>query len=230
MSELLTVLACGSCGSSLSGLSTDAAFLCRNCGKGWGIGAKGLFPLPTSVRTVRGEDTLPLPFWLVEADVTIGSRITRREVHNVPVQRGRWFAPGLETGLRETGGISGPRMLAFPAFSVNGVFDIGVKLSALIHTFPEEVSERWPGLAGVFSGPGEVADLARGVCIGQEASADDWLADVKLLVDLRSTTLLVLPAVVREETVVLKGTELSIFKRSITDLERITAFHRGTSR
>lgn len=212
----------------MSGLSTDTAFLCGNCGRAWGIGAQGLFPLASSVRVSRDQAAIPLPFWLVEAEVTVGSRMTRREVYNVPVQRGRWFAPGLETGLRETGGSSGARVLAFPAFSVNGVFDIGVKLSTVIERFPEEVHDRWPRLAGVFTGPGEVADLARGVCIGQEASADDWLADVKLTLVLLSTTLLVLPAVVREETVHLADTGLSFFRRNMPDLERIVAFHGGT--
>lgn len=230
MAEAVTVLACGNCRSPLFGLSTDSAFLCSECGSGWGIGTGGLTRLPVSVRATSGDGSIPLPFWLVEAMVKVESRITRRGVHHVPVQRGRVFSPRSEPGLRETGGASGVRRLVIPAFALNGVFELGVKLSALQETFPGETAGGWPRLAGVFSDPGEAAELARGVATGQEASSEDWLADLKLSVDVGSTTLLVLPAVVKDEMVQLPWSGLSFFKRNMPDLERILAFHEGSPR
>lgn len=230
LSQRMTVLACGACHAPLSGLSTDSSFLCRGCGAAWGIGDSGLSRLRSSVRTSGSGDTLPLPFWAVEAGVTVVSRTTRREVHHVGVQRGRWFSPAAENGLRETGGASGTRKLVIPAFSVNGLFDIAVRLSDAFHLLPPEVETGWPRLAGVFSSPEEVQELARGVCTGQEASAPDWLADVRLSVEVVSTALMVLPAVLREETVFLPGPDISFFRRNMPDLERILAFHRDTPR
>ncbi|MCK7510203.1 MAG: hypothetical protein MZV70_43295 [Desulfobacterales bacterium] len=48
-----------------------------------------------------------------------------------PCSGGRVFSPRSEPGLRETGGASGVRRLVIPAFALNGVFELGVKLSAL---------------------------------------------------------------------------------------------------
>jgi hypothetical protein len=186
--------------------------------------------LPSSVRVSRSDDALPLPFWAVDADVSIESRTTRREMHKVGVQRGRWFSPAAETGLRETGGYSGERRLVIPAFSVNGLFDIAVRLSAAADSLPPEVDAGWPFLAGVFSSHDEVRELARGVCTGQETGASDWLADVKLTVEVRSATLMVLPALLREETVFLPGPDVSFFRRNMPDLERVLAFHRDPPR
>lgn len=227
MSEAITVLVCGGCGKGLGGLSTDSAFLCPECGRGWGIGPGGLFELPVSIRTSGDSPALPLPFWLVEADVAVNSRLTRRETHNVGVQRGRWFAPALETGLRETGGFEGRRTLVIPAFSLNGLFDLGVRLSGAVEDFPEEIQGPWPRLAGVFSRPEEIRALAGGVCVGQEAAPDDWLADVSLEVRVVSSALLVLPGEVGEETVTVAGTGASFYRRNMPDLERILEFHRG---
>ncbi|GEM_PF-2498672 len=230
MSERVTVLACGACHAPLFGLSTDSSFLCQGCGTAWGIGRDGLSRLPSSVRVSRGDDALPLPFWSVEADVTVESRTTRRELHQVGLERGRWFSQSAETGLRETGGFSGERKLVIPAFSVNGLFDIAVRLSADLGSLPPEVDAGWPRLAGVFSSPDEVPELARGVCTGQEAEAPDWLADVKLSVNVGSTALMVLPALLRKETVFLPGPDISIFRRNMPDLERVLAFHKDPPR
>ncbi|MFO7627848.1 MAG: hypothetical protein R6V62_11370 [Candidatus Fermentibacteraceae bacterium] len=225
MSERMTVLACGTCHAPLFGLSTDSSFLCQGCGTAWGIGRDGLSRLQSSVRVSRSDDALPLPFWLVEAGVTVESRTTRREIHQVGVERGRWFSPATESGLRETGGYSGERKLVIPAFSVNGLFDIAVRLSAAVPSLPPEVDAGWPRLAGVFSSPDEVPELTRGVCTGQEASAPDWLADVRLSVSVRFTSLMVLPALLREETVFLPGPGVSFYRRNMPDLERVIAFH-----
>lgn len=230
LSERMTVLACGTCHAPLFGLSTDSSFLCRGCGTAWGIGRDGLSRLPSSVRVSRNDDALPLPFWSVEAGVTVESRTTRREMHQVGVERGRWFSPSAESGLRETGGHSGDRELVIPAFSVNGLFDIAVRLSAAAASLPPEVDAGWPGLAGVFSSPDEVPELARGVCTGQEAAAPDWLADLRLSVSVRSTALMVLPALLREEMVFLPGPGVSFFRRNMPDLERIVAFHKDLPR
>jgi len=230
MAERMTVLACGRCHAPLSGLSTDSSFLCQGCGTAWGIGVDGLSMLPSSVRVSRDDKALPLPFWSVEADVTVESRTTRREAHKVGIQRGRWFSPSTESGLRETGGYSGERSLVIPAFSVNGLFDIAVRLSAAAPSLPPQVDAGWPRLAGVFSSPDEVPELARGVCTGQEAAAPDWLADVRLSVRVRSTALMVLPALLREETVFLPGPDVSFFRRNMPDLERVLAFHSDPPR
>lgn len=230
MSERMTVLACGACHTPLFGLSTDSSFLCRGCGTAWGIGSGGLSRLQSSVRVSRSDDALPLPFWSVEARVTVESRTTRREMHHVGVQRGRWFSPVAENGLRETGGSSGDRRLLIPAFSVNGLFDIAVRLSDAFHLLPREVEAGWPRLAGVFSSPEEVPELARGVCTGQEAARPDWLADVKLTVEVASTALMVLPALLRQETVFLPGPDISFFRRNMPDLERVLAFHKDPPR
>lgn len=186
--------------------------------------------LASSVRVSRNDDAIPLPFWSVEAGVAVESRTTRREMHQVGIQRGRWFSPASETGLRETGGYSGERKLVIPAFSVNGLFDIAVRLSAAFPSLPPEVDAGWPMLAGVFSSPDEVPELARGVCTGQEAEAPDWLADVRLSVRVRSAALMVLPALLREETVFLPGPDISFFRRNMPDLERVLAFHKDPPR
>lgn len=228
MAERATVLSCARCGGPLRGLSTDSGFLCGNCGAGWAIGEEGLEPVTASVRTVRGGE-FPLPFWLVEAWVTVKSRIIRRGHHAVPMSRGRWFSPSRETGLSETGGFSGERRLVIPAFSVNGIFNLAVRLTGRMDRLPgERTGGPWPRLAGLFSGIGEVPELARGVCVGQEASSADWLADVALTVEVRSTELMVLPAVLLPETVTLPGPGVSFFRRNMPDLDRIIAFHEGS--
>jgi hypothetical protein len=228
MAEKTTVLSCARCGAPLKGLSTDSGFLCRGCGAGWVIGEEGLEPVTASVRTDEGTD-LPLPFWQVDARVSVASRITRREHHGVPLRRGRWFSPSRETGLSETGGFSGERRLVIPAFSVNGIFNLAVRLTARIDRLPgERAGGPWPRLAGLFSGIREVPELARGVCVGQEASGPDWLADVALTVEVRATELLVLPAALLPETVTLQGPGVSFFRRNMPDLKRIIAFHQGS--
>jgi hypothetical protein len=186
--------------------------------------------LSSSVRVSRDSEALPLPFWSVGADVGIESRTTRREMHQVGVQRGRWFSPATETGLRETGGYSGERRLVIPAFSVNGLFDIAVRRSSADGSLPPEVDAGWPRLAGVFSSLDEVQELAAGVCTGQEVGASDWLADVRLSVRVGSVALMVLPAVLRDETVFLPGPDVSFFRRNMPDLERVVAFHRDPPR
>jgi hypothetical protein len=136
----------------------------------------------------------------------------------------------METGLRETGGFHRVRRLVVPAFSLNGLFDLGVRLSAALDELPPEIHSDWPAMAGVFSGIDEVQDLVRGVCVGQEAAAEDWLADVKIEVVVKSLELLVLPAEVEGEMVLLRGTGVSFFRRNMPDLERIQAFHTAAPR
>ena len=84
----LTLLRCGNCGSDLEGLPTDVIFYCQECGKCWILEEK-LSPVKIEFLRTGGPETVFLPFWKVDASVSILNRITRMESSMSPLEGSR---------------------------------------------------------------------------------------------------------------------------------------------
>lgn len=184
----LMLLRCPECGNGLSGLQTDCIFLCTSCGACW-LAGEGLTRIPLAHSPCSAPGAFPMPFWKVEATVTVPRRI-RRSAWSTGTLEGPRLFDGTERNLVES---SLPAVLStfvFPAFSTGQVLRAGVVLHGVdLPTVAPESGSIAPMVGGSV-GPEDVEPLARGVAVGVQVAAGDSLAMLEIELAVRSASIL----------------------------------------
>jgi len=215
----LTLLRCSSCGSDLSGLSTDVIFYCPECGRCW-ISGERLSPVSIEFVRVGGSGSILLPFWKVDASVIIRNRISRKRSSASAVGRSREFS-GSESGLTESDSGSRSVRFIFPAFSTNLVLSTGVRMHRE-NFLPDKVEhgKRFRVIGGSI-GMDDAAILARAVAVGIEVNRTDYLASVDLEIEVHSAGIYAIGCMPEENVFKINGSEIGILFAAINDSDEI---------
>ncbi len=213
----ITRLVCRGCGAPLSGLGTDSIFICSVCGRGFAGGGNGLEPLSVEHRALPGSG-IPLPFWRVSAAVHVLRRTVRNEFTTTILRFGTMYDGHTAGGkYRETGGGSERREFLFPAFPVDGLPGIGVKLSRCFESVPPVIdgASGFPNVSGGSVSPEDALVLARCVAVGEETEKADWLAEIELVISAARSSIVILPCSPEGEKVLIDGAGVSFFRRAV---------------
>lgn len=215
----LTLLRCSNCGSDLGGLSTDVIFYCSGCGRCW-ISDERLSPVDIEFVRVGGSDSILLPFWKVDASVTMQDRISRRESSTSGAAGFREFT-GREMGLTESDSGSRKVRFIFPAFSTSLVLSTGVRMHRE-NFLPEktEHGKRFRVIGGSV-GKDDAELLARAVAVGVEVNRTDYLASVDLEIEVHSSSIYVIGCTPDKNVLRINGSEIGILYAAINDCDEI---------
>jgi predicted RNA-binding Zn-ribbon protein involved in translation (DUF1610 family) len=215
----LTLLRCSNCGSDLGGLPTDVIFYCYKCGRCW-ISDERLNPIDIEFVRVGGSDSILLPFWKVDASVTMQDRISRMESSASGVHGFREFT-GREMGLMESDSGSRKVRFIFPAFSTSLVLSTGVKMHRE-NFLPEktEHGKRFRVIGGSI-GIDDAALLAHAVAVGVEVNRTDYLASVDLEIDVHSASIYAIGCTHDKNALRINGSEIGILTAAINDCDDI---------
>lgn len=215
----LTLLRCSNCGSDLSGLPADVIFYCCECGRCW-ISDERLSPIDIEFVRVGGSDSVLLPFWKVDASVTMRDRISRRDSSASGVPGFREFT-GREMGLTESDSGSRNVRFIFPAFSTSLVLSTGVRMHRE-NFLPEktEHGKRFRVIGGSV-GKDDAALLARAVAVGVEVNRTDYLASVDLDIDIHSASIYAIGCTRDKSVLRINGSEIGILLAAINDSDDI---------
>lgn len=221
------LMRCPDCGNSLAGLQTDCIFLCSSCGSCLVVG-DGMTRVPIAFSGCRG-DAIPMPFWKVEAAVTVLRRISRPAANVSTIEGPRLF-DGTERKLAET---SLPRVrekLVFPAFATGQALRAGVVLHGtdLTEDAPREAGSIRLMVGGSV-GLEDVEPLARGVAVGIHVSGKDNLAMLELDLEILSTSILAIGCVPVGSHLRFGEGSLRIPFTAVTDTEALLSFHSRAS-
>jgi hypothetical protein len=221
------LMRCPDCGNNLAGLQTDCIFLCSSCGSCLVVG-DGMTRVPIAFSGCRG-DAIPMPFWKVEAAVTVLRRISRPAASVNTVEGPRLF-DGTERKLAET---SLPRVrekLVFPAFATGQALRAGVVLHGtdLTEDEPREAGSVLLMVGGSV-GLEDVEPLARGVAVGIHVSGKDNLAMLELDLEILSTSILAIGCVPVGSHLRFGEGSLKIPFTAVTDSEALLSFHSRAS-
>ena len=223
----ITKLVCKNCASSLSGLKSDVLFLCSNCGAAWSASGAGLEKISVQYRTDK-DSKLPIPFWLVNASVHVLKRTVRNEFTSTILTLGsRYDKDTLPGKTRESGSSSDKRTFLFPAFPIKGLPGIGVDLSKKISDLPKKLdkADSFPDVCGGSISALDAAVLSKCVAVGQETEKADWLAEIEIVVSSVKSELVILSCKQEVEKVVIAGTGLAFFRRSVPVWNEILNYH-----
>ena len=175
----VVLLRCGECLHELSGLSDDAVFLCGNCGTAWLAEDDGLSRIAVSLWGVPDARSVFLPFWRVEADVTVHQRTTRRRRVSTPATAPREYNPAAERGLRSEGGRRVLRGYLIPAVVNRRALSVGVALRSRRPDL-EPYDDRVPVMVGGSVDAEDAVEMARAIAVGEEVARTDFLASLDL--------------------------------------------------
>jgi hypothetical protein len=181
MSEVTgaVLLRCGKCLQELSGLPDDTIFLCRNCRTAWVSGDSGLDRVGVSLWGEAGRESVFLPFWRVEADVTLHERTTRRRSARTPATAPREFDPLAERGLESRSGRRVLRSYLVPAVVTRRALSVGVGLRS---NRPDLLPYEGPApvMVGGSVDSADAVELSRAIAVGEEVAAADFLASLEI--------------------------------------------------
>ncbi len=215
----LTLLRCSNCGSDLGGLPADVIFYCSECGRCW-ISDERLSPIDIEFVRVGGSDSILLPFWKVDASVTMRDRISRRESSASGIPGLRVFT-GREMGLTESDSGSRNVRFIFPAFSTSLVLSTGVRMHR--ENFLPKKTEHGKRfrVVGGSVGKDDAAILARAVAVGVEVNRTDYLASVDLEIDIHSASIYAIGCTPDKNAIRINGSEIGILMAAINDCDDI---------
>ncbi len=215
----LTLLRCANCGSDLDGLSTDVIFYCSECGRCW-ISGEQLTPISIEFVRLGGSDSILMPFWKVDASVTIRNRIIRQESSMAARSGFREFT-GSERGLAESDTGSRKVRFVFPAFSTGLVLSTGVRMH--VENFLPEKTEHGKRfrIIGGSVGKDDAALLARAVALGVEVNRSDFLASVDLEIEVHSAGIYAIGCTPEKQVLKINGSEIGILFAAINDFDEI---------
>jgi hypothetical protein len=209
MSEVTgaVLLRCGKCLQDLRGLPDDTIFLCRNCGSAWTSGPKGLSAVGVTLYGEAGDGTVFLPFWRVEADVTIRQRTTRRHETSTVATAPREFRSTAERGLRTEAGRRVLRSYIVPAVVNGRALSLGVALRASRpDLMPYEGDP--PVMVGGCVDAEDAAELARAIAVGEEVARADFLASLDIDLEPMDTDLMGIACTAGEKGFEVPGTSV----------------------
>jgi hypothetical protein len=222
------LLSCGNCGSRLGGLQSDTIFLCANCGRCW-VSDEGLSEVESVVFRDASDDAINLPFWEIKANVHIRERITRMESCSSPQEGPRFFAPHSERGLQSTWRDIEGKSILLPAFSSSRTLSTGVSLDRNPPVLAEVDDMEFPSVIGGATTIADAIELARGVAVGIEVAADDFLAMVDIDFTPFGCRLIALPCHPRDSSLMIADTGVRVPCSSIEDWADICRWHGITS-
>lgn len=207
MSEVTgaVLLRCGNCLEDLHGLPDDSIFLCGNCGRAWLSGPEGLEEVGVSLYGEAGEGRVFLPFWRVEADVTLRERTTRRQETSTVATAPRQFSRNAERGLRTESGRRVLRSYIVPAVVNGRALSLGVALRAArpdllpYHGTP-------PVMVGGSVDAEDAAEMARAIAVGEEVARTDFLASLDIDLEPMDTDLMGIACLAGEKGFEVPGT------------------------
>lgn len=215
----LTLLRCSNCGSDLKGLSTDVIFYCSECGRCW-ISGEHFEPVDIEFVRIGDSDSVFLPFWRVDAEVTILNRHSRKRFMTAGINGSREFT-GRERGLSESdSGIHRNRFI-FPAFSTGMVLSTGVKMH-LENFLPDKLEhgKRFTVIGGSV-GKDDAVSLTKGVAVGVEVSRTDYLASVDLDIEVHAAGIYAIGCRPEKSVFRINGSEIRIPYAVINDSDEI---------
>jgi hypothetical protein len=166
---------CSNCGSSLSGLPADVIFACPGCSMAWCIEGGILAPRELVSFHGGGRCELLLPFWVLEAEVSVVRRVDRSIESSTLVEAPKEFDPMFERGL-EVSSVPGRKETLFiPAFLSGHALQVGRQLSILA----PEPDRRIPAGVRMSGGTLPLSDaiqLSEGIALAMEAHRPGHLA------------------------------------------------------
>jgi hypothetical protein len=222
------LLRCGNCGNELSGLSTDTIFLCTGCGRAW-VCDESLSEVEVLVGRDLTGGAVHMPFWEIRADVRVRERIGRMQSWRSPLEGPRYFARHGERGLRTTWKDAEGKALVLPAFTTTRTLTVGVGLNGK-PPVPEPVDDmEFPACVGGSTTISDAIGLARGVAVGIEVAADDYLAMVDIDFTPYSCRLLVLPCYQVRSALTVADTGVVMPCGTVEDWDAILAWHGASS-
>ncbi len=222
------LLSCGNCGSGLEGLSSDTIFLCTNCGRCW-VSDEGLTEVEAIICRDDSDDAIHLPFWEIKASVRVRERITRMQNWTSPLEGPRFFALHSERGLQSTWRDIEGKSILLPAFSTSRTLSTGVSLDRNPPVLEEVDDMEFPSVIGGATTIADAIGLARGVALGIEVAADDYLAMVDIDFTPLGCRLVVLPCYPRGISLAVADTGVGVQCSSIEDWKDICRWHGITS-
>ena len=226
--EHVLLLSCRNCGSGLSGLTSDTIFLCTNCGRCW-VSDEGLSEVEAIVCRDDSDDAIHLPFWEIKASVGVKERITRMQSWTSPQEGPRFFTRHSERGLQSTWREVEGKSILLPAFSTSRTLSTGVRLDRNPPVLEEVADMDFPSVVGGSTTIADAIGLARGVAVGIEVDADDYLAMVDIDFTPFGCRLAVLPCYPRGISLVIADTGVGVPCSSIEDWQAICRWHGITS-
>lgn len=216
---VLVQLCCRNCGSDLEGLPADVIFYCGSCGRCW-IFDEGFSPVRIQFLRDRGPGTLFLPFWKVDAVVSIYQRISREGASSSIIEGFRQFT-GMERGLSENRPETRRDRFIFPAFATSLVLSTGVRMHGE-NFLPERPEHgRTFRVKGGSVGLGDALSLARGVAVGVEVNRADFLACVDLDIEVRSADIYAVGCTRQGHALRINGSEIALPVNAVRDREGI---------
>lgn len=221
----MMVLNCPECGNGLAGLQIDRIFLCTSCGACW-IVENGLTRVPISLSGCD-DGSLPMPCWKVEAIVTVHRRVSR-PLSATTVFEGPRVFDGTERTLTESSAPPARMTLIFPAFASGQVLRAGVAFHGMeLREEPVRTDLPITPMVGGSVGREDTGALARGVAVGLQIAARDSLAMVELELEVISTAVIAVGAVVSGSHLRFGDGELKLPFPAVTDIEAIRGYHSG---
>jgi hypothetical protein len=165
-----------------------------------------------------------LPFWRVDATVTIRSRLSRKKFLTSGVNGLRKFT-GMERGLTESDAGSHKDRFIFPAFSTSLVLSTGVRMHRE-NFLPEKMEhgKRFSVIGGSV-GKDDAVSLARGVAVGVEVNRADFLASVDLDIEVHASGIYVIGCTPMKSVFNINGSKIGIPYTAAPDSDKI--FERG---
>jgi hypothetical protein len=122
---------CSNCGSSLSGLPADVIFACRGCSMAWCLENDLISPRELVSFHGAGHAELLLPFWVLEAEVSVVRRVDRSIESSTQLEAPKDFDPLFERGLEVSSVPARKETLFVPAFLSGHALQVGRQLTAL---------------------------------------------------------------------------------------------------
>jgi len=218
------LMRCPGCGNDLHGLPSDCIFLCTSCGTCLVVG-ETMTRVPVEFSRSAG-DSLFLPFWKVEATVSIPRRVSRPPESMSTVEGPRLF-DGSERRLTEVSIPPARCRIVFPAFATDQALRAGVALQdAPLRAEPPEAGSIPPVVGGSI-GLEDVDPLARGVAVGVQVAARDRLAMMEVDLTVHSATVLALGCRIEKSFLLFAGGALTMPIASVTDLEAVRTHLRS---
>ncbi|OPL18932.1 MAG: hypothetical protein AVO35_03105 [Candidatus Aegiribacteria sp. MLS_C] len=216
---VLVQLRCRNCGSDLEGLPTDVIFYCSNCGRCW-IFDEGISPVRVQFLRDHGPGTVFLPFWKVDAVVSIYQRISREGSSSSIIEGFRQFT-GMERGLTENQPETRRDRFIFPAFATSLVLSTGVRMHGENFLPERQEHGRTLKVRGGSVGLRDAVSLARGVAVGVEVSRADFLACVDLDMEVGAADIYAVGCTREGHVLRINGSDTALPLSAVRDREGI---------
>lgn len=226
----ITSLACGVCGTGLTGLPDDILLCCRGCDSVWSIESGCPEKVALSVLPSPEAPALHLPFWLVDISVKGGGILVRDENCPARIEFPRELDTSAERGLEFVETKPCSTTAAVPAFACDRAAGFGSLLSPILGTMEGRPHQVRFLAGGVMSGR-EARETAHAVLIAGLRRDNPGLARVDLVTETSAPSLAAVGFDPVERGLRLAGTRLVLPYTALADARALLCFsgHRTRS-